>query len=233
MSFFFNMQYTNRKALNVLLRSLTVFIFLLTLTGITSCVGIDADIVLNSDNSGTVNLEYRISRMLDSLGLLDGNEGRPPVPVGRVDFERTLDRLPGMKMVSFSSREDSKDKIITVKLQFSNIDALVGFMDAAGQKAVYSGGESKRLNFILIRGSRTSNPGLDALLEQISSGYKVNMSVNFPSEGTMTLFDSTGAQKSELTEDMEINNKGKKVTCSIPLGTVLTLGKGLSVEFRW
>jgi len=227
------------------LRYLTIaFAVLFALGGMTSCLGLNADIVLNSDSSGTLSLEYRISRVLDSLGRTDGNEGRPPVPMGRVDFERTVDRIPGMKLLSYASKEEPRDRIITAKLQFSTMDALLRFLDAAGEKAVYSRGGSQgdpqKLTFVLNQGGRMRNPELNALMGQITEGYGVNISMSFPSIGNrnetgseirkVLLMDSEGGP---LNIPGNITRQGNKFSCSLPLGAVLSAEKGVILEFHW
>jgi hypothetical protein len=210
-----------------------------------SCLGLNADIVLNSDNSGTLSLEYRISRALDSLGRNDGNEGRPSVPIGRIDFERTVDRIPGMKLLSYASKEESHDRIITAKFQFSNMDALISFLDAAGEKAVYSRGgpqeDTQKLTFVLNQGGRIRNPELYALVGQITEGYQVNISVSFPSAGNrnetrkVILMDREGGPLNTIIspDPGNITRQGNKYSCSLPLGAVLSAEKGVILEFDW
>ena len=197
------------------------------LGGMTSCFGVNADISLNQDNSGTINLEYRISHALDSLGRMEGNEGRPPIPVGRIDLERTVDRIPGMRLLSYNSREDARDRIIRARLHFSHIDALISFLDAAGEKAVFTGGDVQGLTLVLSQGRRQRNLELDTLISQITQGYRVNISMSFPREGTVAV---EGPVESEI---INLVSRGRRVSCSLPLGTVLSAENEVSLEFRW
>ena len=205
--------------------ALLVFM-LVIIVAITSCLGVNADIVLNSDNSGNLNLEYRISRILDSLGRLEGNEGRPPIPVGRIDFERTVNRIPGMRLLSYNSREDARDRIIRVRLQFSNIDALLKFLDAAGEKAVYTRGDSQKLTFTLNQGGRSRNPELDALVAQITQDYNINISMNIASGEINASLDTMGT-------GVELRSQGRRASSSLPLGFILLAENPLNLEFRW
>jgi len=106
----------------------------------TSCLGIAADITIRADGSGKISLEYRVSQMLESLGRLDGNEGWPAIPVGRADFERSLSRIPGIRMSFFSSQEKpnalgGRDLVTNVTLEFANAAALLAFLDNSGTHA--------------------------------------------------------------------------------------------------
>ncbi|MDR2618972.1 MAG: hypothetical protein LBC62_08890 [Treponema sp.] len=198
---------------------------LLLILSLCSCIGVSADIVLNPDNSGTVTLEYRISRYLESLGKQDGNERWLPVPAGKADFERTLERLPGIAMLSFSSKDDGKDLVITVKLRFADMDALLRFLDASGNRAVYvRENASQRLTLTLSKGGAGGNRELADLFAKVSEGYMVSISLDLPSEGTLTAPDLEGA---------EIRRQGKKLSCSLPIKTVLSSKEGLNLEFRW
>jgi hypothetical protein len=198
---------------------------LLLILSLCSCLGVSADIVLNPDNSGTVTLEYRISRYLESLGKQDGNERWLPVPAGKADFERTLERLPGMQMLSFSSKDNGKDLVITVKLRFANIEALLRFLDASGNRAVYvRENASQHLTLTLSKGGAGGNRELADLFAKVSEGYMVSISLNLPSEGTLTAPDLEGA---------EIRRQGTELSCSLPLKTVLLSDEGLNLEFRW
>ncbi|MDR0314251.1 MAG: hypothetical protein LBI14_11730 [Treponema sp.] len=203
--------------------------YILIIAGMTSCLGVNADITLNADNSGTISLEYRISQAFDSLGRLDGNEARPPLPVGRMDFERTVERIPGMRLLSYVSRDSGSDRIVTARLEFSTIDDLLQFLDASGQRADYVPGQ-KKISFILNPGNNASTSEFNALISQISQGYNIAISMSFPSEGTVNVLDAEGrASIARAT----VQPRGRKVSASLPLETVLSDEKGITLEFRW
>jgi hypothetical protein len=198
---------------------------LFLITSLCSCLGVQADIVLNPDNSGTVTLEYRISRYLESLGKQDGNERWLPVPTGKADFERTLERLPGIAMLSFSSKDDGKDLVITVKLRFADMDALLRFLDASGNRAVYvRENASQLLSLTLSKGGAGGNRDLADLFAKVSEGYKVSISLDLPREGTLT---------APALEGADMRRQGKKLSCSLPLRTVLSSAEEISLDFRW
>jgi len=205
-----------------------VFIFLLT-----SCVGISMDITLNRDGSGTITLEYMVSQALESLGRLDGNERWNTIPVGRADFERTMDRLPGMKLLSFSSREFGKDLATNAKMEFANLRSLMAFLDAGGLRSSLQGdAASGRITMTLSEGTGIKNPSLDRLIADISASYFVRMSMTFPTEGSLTVTDAKGITIKALP-DSHIRTRGEQVSFDIPLYEVLSSAEGINVEFRW
>jgi hypothetical protein len=197
-----------------------------------SCFGVSADIALNQNGSGTIALEYRISKSLDSLGRLDGNERWNTIPVGRADFERTLERLPEMKLLSFTSAEDGKDLVITAKMEFSSIEGLLAFMDAGGRRSAFSGdGRSGRLVLTLAEGNKGAGPGLNKLLAGITESYFIKMGMTFPGEGGLVVTDSHG--KPAAIPGSEVQAGGKRASCSFPLFQVITAPEGINLEFSW
>ena len=203
-----------------------------------SCLGLSADIVLNRNGSGTIALEYSVSKSLDALGKLDGNERWNTIPVGKADFERTLDRLPDMKLLSFSSKEDATNLVVSVKMEFASIRGLLAFLDAGGQRASFSGDAGSGSLILVLNesaaGASTFAQGssLQNLVKDISEGYQVGMSMSFPGEGKLSVSDNRGTPLSTVPGG-KINPKGKKVSCSIPLYEVLSATNGMKIEFSW
>ena len=197
---------------------------------LTSCFGINADITLNRNGSGTINLEYQISKSLETLGRLDGNERWNTIPVGRADFERTLERLPEMKLLSFSSREDENNLVVAVKMEFSSIQGLFAFLDAHGQRFSFTGDPSSgRMVLTLNEGGETINPGLDNLINAVSGGYFVNIGMTFPGEGNAVVTDRQGTP----VNSGDVLGQGRRVSARFPLYDVLSADNGLNVEFSW
>ena len=162
-------------------KPLWILFLLSLLLLLNSCLGLSFDIVLNDNGSGTITLEYRISKSLDSLGRLDGNERWNTIPTGRADFERTLYRLPGLRLFSFSEREDERDLIINARMEFQTIEDLLAFLDAGGGRSSFTGdARSGRLELTLSEAGERSNPGLSRLLADVFEPYSVNMSMSFP-----------------------------------------------------
>ena len=198
-----------------------------------SCLGINMDIALNQDGSGIVTLEYKISKSLDSLGMLDGNERWNTIPAGRADFERTLDRLPDMKLLSFSSKEDETNLTNTVKMEFSTLQGLLAFLDASGRRSSFSGdARSGSMVLTLSEGAKNKSASLNQLVAAICEGYSVRMSMSFPGEGSLAVSDIQGKPLTAIPGS-EINSKGKTVSCSFPLYTILSSVEGINVEFHW
>ena len=231
--------------MNFLKQHKLIFVICPVIILFSSCFGINMDITLNPNGSGTVSLEYLVSRSLDSLGKLDGNERWNTIPLGKADFDRTLARLPDLKLLSFSSKEDEKNLKVNAKLEFKNIDGLMAFLDAGGRRSLFSGdADQGRLYFNLAGSSATagqdlSAPGLTSstsalndLLKNIAGSYYVKISVNLSKEGNLKITNNRGFPIAPLPGS-EIKSSGKKLSCSIPLYEVLAADSGINLEFLW
>ena len=198
-----------------------------------SCLGVSADITIKADGSGKIALEYRVSQALESIGRLDGNEKMPAVPAGRIDFERTVSRIPGLKLSRYSSKEirsdsGSKDLVTKVTLDFKDTSALLAFLDSTGSRAaiVQEGqGVLLRLN-LLDTSDGVSNPDLLSLLREVSNGYELGITLNLPKNAVLTTIPAS-------IPPAKLVSGGKKVSFTMDMGELLSLKDGLTLEIRW
>jgi hypothetical protein len=203
-----------------------------------SCLGASADIVMRADGSGSITLEYRVSQMLESMGRLDGNERWPAIPVGRADFERSVARIPGLRLTSFSVKEyprryskppnsnplGDKDLITSVKLDFKDTAALLAFLDSAGSRATLV---STTMRLVLLDpATDTLDVDLLSLLEEVSAGYEISISFTAPKGAYLSCFPSS-------VTAARIVPQGKKVSFAIGTGELVSLKDGLTIEIRW
>ncbi|MDR2760088.1 MAG: hypothetical protein LBB78_12000 [Spirochaetaceae bacterium] len=198
-----------------------------------SCIGVSTNITIRQNGAGTLDLEYRISRAAESLGKLDGNEGWLTLPVGREDFERTVSRIDGLKLTSFSVREDEKDRVVKVKVDFSNPDALIGFLDAAGQRARLTREEKRyRLSLTLGGGIQNQNPELLKLTGAVFQGYTLELGITFPRDAVLTLVDGAGG-KIDAPPVGDILWSGRTIRFSSPMAALLTSKEPVLMDILW
>jgi hypothetical protein len=206
-------------------------IFLLLIFVIfSSCIGLSMDIQLRKDGSARLSMEYRISAMAEVIGKLDGNENWPIVPVGRADWERTTERIPGARLVSFSSRQSQKEIVTNVTLNFENIEAMLKFLDSAGNRVSMN---ANRLELIINEPASTAiNDDLLELVRQITDGYTFTISFTAEGNSTLTVTDGNG-KEIPVPNNAQIVPSGKKVSMSIAISEIFTLADGLGVKFTW
>jgi hypothetical protein len=196
-------------------------------------MGVSSTITLGRDGSGTLELIYRIPRSLESLGKLDGNEGWPTVPVGKADFERTLDRLPGIRMRSFSSKNEGKDLLNRIDLEFDRIESLARFLDATGQRvSLEQEPGARRLALTLSEGISDPDPELLSLLSSLSAGYEMEFRFSAPEEASLALYSGEGKPLDSFPGG-NLTARGKTVSFTVPTAELLSARDGLRLEISW
>jgi hypothetical protein len=194
------------------------------MTALGSCLGSSAEITLNADGTGTVALEYRVSRSFQDIGAQDGNARWPTVPVDRADMERSIERLEGLRLRSFSTGEEGPDLIYRASVGFSRLEDVLPLLDYGGDGAALVRGEKQSLVLRLNREPGESlDPELLALAEEAFRGYRIAVSLNAPSPVELRV--SGGG------EGLDIDQGGKKAGFSIPLYGLISLPGPLTVEF--
>lgn len=208
-----------------------ILLLCLSAVVLNSCLGVSADITIKADGSGKIDLEYRVSQALESLGKLDGNS--PVIPVGRADFERSVSRIPGLKLSKYSSKDirnasGNSDLVTSVVLDFKDTGALLAFLDGTGSRAsLIQEGEGKLLRLTLLDPSGgITNPDLLSLLQEISGGYDFNISFTLPKNASIKMIPQT-------VPAAKLVSNGKKASFSIGMGELFSLKEGVGLEIRW
>lgn len=209
-----------------------LFVVILTLN---SCLGLSMDIQMRPDGSGRITAEYRISRMIETLGKLDGNENWPVIPAGRADLERTIARIPGLRLISYSSNtnERTQDTVINSVMEYSNPQALLNFLDPSGGKVSFHENPN-RLNIIINNEQASLNADNNQieLVRHVFTGYNFSMSFSAAGNAEMTVTDGTGHAISP-PPSIEIISSGRRVSLSAGMFDVVNITGGLGVIFSW
>jgi hypothetical protein len=211
------------------LKKLCAFVLAAVLLSLNSCIGVRSDIQFRADGSGTVNLEYRYAKTMESLGKLDGNERWPMLPAGRADFERTVARVQGLKLLSFSSREDEKDSIYQAGISFADLESLVRFLDAQGQRALIKRENGRTiLNLILTNGREDLDPDLAALVTSLAQGYRFEMTFSVPAGNADLRMIPGGA-----IPGAELVSGSGKASFAAPMANLLINTRNLGLELSF
>jgi len=194
-----------------------------------SCIGVVSRITLNQDGSGTIHLEYRIARELESMGKLDGNERWLPIPMGRADLERTADRVPGLSLVSYSARQTGTDTIHSADFSFASTSALSAFFDSQGQQfAADTGG--KRITLVF-PGQADLNPDFKELATDALDGYEFSFSLVVPGQASVIWLDREGKPIQNIKGSCLTRNNTVEYT--VPMGQLVFLDASQAMEVRW
>ncbi|MDR0655860.1 MAG: hypothetical protein LBG22_06050 [Treponema sp.] len=214
------------KKLFLLLSFLSLFLV--------SCIGVKAGISIDAEGKGRILLEYRILREFESLGRLDGNEAWPIIPAGKADLERSLKRLPGMKLKAFSQKDEGNDTLIHAEMEFSSVESLLPFLDAWGERALYqSENGKKRLSLCLNPGGKLYDPQLIAIFKRFSEDYVWELSLTAPGTVSLEAKDGKGNPLAELPGEAKLEENGKKARFSIAPAGILSAENGLTLDFSW
>jgi hypothetical protein len=206
------------------------YLTVLTALMLTACLGMETEIDIKQNGSGTVNMTYRISNELFSLGTLPGNKNSPPVPVGREDFERTFNRIAGVEMVSYSEREGGGDKFFSVKAKFENLDALVNFFDAHGRQLTLIHGDDGRtiLSIRLDMNQETIDPDMAPILPLIFENYFFDFNISVPRDCEVSYMDSGGVELPAIPFG-ETTVAAKSAAFHSPIADLFSGGSGTMV----
>jgi len=219
--------------LKFLIKILFVVILLAILC---SCVGISMDISVRADGSGTTVLEYRVSRMAEALGRLDGNERWNTVPVGRADFERTMARLPGLRLASFSSSDNGTDIVTHAEIAYNSFGDMLAFLEPSqsGSRASFVS-ENGVNTFTVILADAYAQPdaNLQALAAAVFSGYSLNFSLSVPGTASLILIDAAGNKTDVPPGSIRVIPRGKKVSVTMDMAELFGFSGGLGLKFIW
>jgi hypothetical protein len=155
--------------------------------------------------------------------------------VGKADFERAARRLEGVRLGSVSSRDDGKDTVTSVKFSFATMDALVGFLDATGQRASFDQEDGRnRLSLVLTEKSDAIDSDMLSLLELAAAGYEFSFALAVPQGAganiSHRLLDGDGRQ---IDRAGAAAVRGGKISVSVPMGTLLAVREGVTMEITW
>jgi hypothetical protein len=198
---------------------------------LSSCVGIKSSVAFKRDGTGTINMEYRISKMLTEMAEGDGDT---PLPVSEEEMKSALAGHPNLKLKKVSQREDDNDVYITSEIEFQKISEFTD-IESFGQMPMSleeKGGEYV-FKQIISEGNEASDESaegessteeMDAASQEMMAaffeGYELSFEVSAPTEIT---YHSLG----------ELSANRKTVTYSIPLLEMDALEEETVLEVRW
>jgi len=201
-----------------------------------SCIGLSLNIQMNKDGSGRLSMEYRISKMINNLGALDGNELMPSIPVSKTDWEKAVNRIPGAKLVSYSSVEEKQDNVIKVVVDYKDDQALLALLDPLGKRtSLTKQDQSGKLDLIILdKPVDYSNydEELVNLMRVFAEGYNVSVTFSGQGNSTLTVTDGKGNVVPPQANAKTVLS-GRKVSYSIGVMDLLDIKDGLGLRFTW
>jgi len=203
---------------------------------ILSCIGTSSQIKLNPDGTGSFTIEYRISMELENLGKFDGNEKQPLVPVGKADLERTVARVPGLRLNSFSSRQDGINMVYRADFSFDSPEALAFFdsqglrfkLDLPAKKMILRFSEIQDFDFSEMQ---KIDPEFKEVVAGALQGYDFSLSFTVPGSAKTKWFDGNGNTLGRFPGICSA--EGMKVMYTVPMAELVLLDAPVSLEISW
>jgi hypothetical protein len=202
---------------------------------LSSCVGASMEIVARRDGSGTIALEYRLSRDFEALGKLDGNENWPVIPLGRADFERSAARVEGLSLRSFSEKTVGADVVYQARFDFASLEGLARFLDSTGQRASLVRDGARNRLFLSFNNVADSVKADEDLLDLVASsfeGYDLVFVLTLPQAPELRVVDGRGAPLESPPAGTALL-RGNKVSFSAPMAELLSAPEPSRLEIVW
>ena len=189
---------------------------------LTSCIGIDSDILIRQDGSGVLNLSYTVSQFIKNIDA-GRSEKQLPLPVNEEDFRRSTDGIEGLRLTDLDEREDEENIYISAEIEFDNVEA-VNALGREGQIGITleTRGDTTTFRQLIYDGTEEGEISEDSLemIRTFFEGYNLVYSVTVPAE----VRDHT---LGDLSQD------GRTVTYTITVPEILAAPEPLVLEVTW
>lgn len=107
------------------MKLLRVFLVLSAFVFLFSCLGMENQYSINSNGSGRLVFQYRVSQMFKSTAEEDAEGAeQPPLPITKEEVEKKFSSVKGLKVISISQWEDESDIYVTGEVEFVSVNAL-------------------------------------------------------------------------------------------------------------
>ncbi|MDR2842855.1 MAG: hypothetical protein LBV52_06610 [Spirochaetaceae bacterium] len=217
------------------MRKLIVF-FVVTTLLLTSCLGLKTNIVLKKDGSGTVAVEYSISKGV--YDIVVENSDANTIPLGKEDFEEAIEDIDGLKLDSYKVREDDTNRIFDVEFSFKKTEALMNFLETqtntVGPACTYKSDNGKNILTLAFSVPNDDDEINDMKMfaQSMFEGYKMDFSINLPAPCTVRYLNEQNIEvKSLPAGDVSINKNTVSYVSS--MGDLITVEQPVIIELVW
>ena len=154
---------------------------------LSACIGVESNVTFKNDGSGTLKLEYRISKALIEMGKEGG--GETPLPFSEEELREAVEGNPKVELLDLSQREDEQDVYIVSEFGFHRIEDFTDIQefDDMPMSLERAGGENT-FRMLISEGNgggeetaEETDAELQAMFEQMFAGYEIIVVVNAPS----------------------------------------------------
>ena len=186
-----------------------------------SCISIETEIKFSDNNSGTVKLKYRVSKMVVKTSEIDSDSSFLPLPLEEKDFIAKAAENDSLSLVSFKREESSDEVFISAEFSFSDIDGLNAVAGSAAEPVITVDKKlTKTIYTHLLYPGSNNNIDTETMqvITDLYSNYPVKITVIAPSD--IKTVNMGNAQ----------NNKAE-IQMTIP--EILSSEEPVSIELSW
>jgi hypothetical protein len=198
------------------------FILFLTVVLLSSCIGIESEILLRQDGTGVLTLSYQISQFMKNIDA-GREEKQLPLPVNEEEFVRTAEGIEGLRLTDIDEREDEENVYIRAELEFDSVDA-VNALGRAGEIGITleNRGDTNIFRQVIFAGQEGEEITENSLemLETFFQGYDLVYAIILP----------TPVQSHTLGE---LSADGRTVTYTTTVPEILKASQPLVLEVVW
>lgn len=165
---------------------------------------------MKADGSGTVDLSYRIARMMNDLQAQTGSSQLLPLPTDPTVLQKALQGAPNLTLASFTPEVTNRDVGANLTVQFADVNSLdqaLGNFSAAGMTYLSASGLSTFTQTLYPGNPNGVSPETLQLVKRLFSSYRLTFTLKAPqrirvvSVGTISS-DGTTATYSTTVPDI-------------------------------
>jgi hypothetical protein len=154
---------------------------LLLLSG---CFGAVTRITLRNDGSGTVELEYTISKLVAYLGAEESTERYIVLPIAEQDFRDALADVDGAELADYEFTDGPQEITIAAEISFDSVDTLSELFSALGgaDLSLASGDDGDDELTIVVYDGLGESPQaeVETMLTSFFDGYRLEWYLETP-----------------------------------------------------
>lgn len=199
-------------------------IMILSIIGLlfSSCLGMENEYAINSNGSGRLVFQYRISQMFKAMGEDDSVDAEElPLPVSKEEIEQKFGDVSGITVISVDQWEDEKDIYFKGVVEFDSVASL-NSCDMFGEMPVELLREAGTTTFVQVISE--GNEPVDAEALEMYRGFF---------EGYELVFSVTAPKKISAITMGEISADGRTATYRISMVDYIQTLDPLEFRVSW
>lgn len=176
---------------------------------LSSCIGINEQLQVNSDGSGVLTLTYRVANMVANLAAPPGTTKPVPLPTSAADFKNAVTSVQGLTLEAYSTKETPQDLIVTARIAFTKLSALSQVLQdkAAPQISLTTTGGQTSFREVIFPGNPQGiDPNTLGLITSAFKGYNLTFTLDAPAPiQSVSIGTVTGGGRTATYETSVVN----------------------------